>query len=370
MSRNNQAMATQNMPTPARLKVIKGPHKGVSYKLVASKVTIGRSHENDIVLEEDEKCSRKQAILKLGSNNMYSIKDISNKSTLKVNNMVQFQSNLQDGDVIQFGSTTLQFSFKAPPQRPQAMNQAMTPLAPVPVKPKAKSGDQIIPLEVSENSGLAAIPPEQNISPEAHNYQTPYTPPPPPLKKKRRKKKSLLPKIILLFLVLGGFWLFTEDSSDTTSEQKKDLLRTEKDAEENLKTLAELKEKEEQDREKKRSVSYKNAQAAYIKGIRDYRKGVYVRAIESFRACKILYPQHELCGSYLQKSEAKVQQLIQAWMIAGKEYREKRRFSACMSSFQNVMTAITAVKKAGSQTTFNEAKENFKICQLKYEDRY
>ena len=85
-----------------------------------------------------------------------------------------------------------------------------------------------------------------------------------------------------------------------------------------------------------------------------------LRAIESFRACKTIHPQHDLCTSYLQKTQIKQQQLIQAWMTTGKGYRENRRFMACMSSFKNVMTTINNTQNL----TYKEAKENYKICSL------
>ena len=172
--------------------------------------------------------------------------------------------------------------------------------------------------------------------------------------------------MILGLLVLGFVWLMSQDSGQNP-EEKEDKLRTLANREENIKTLTELKEKELEKRSKSALSSYKNAQFAYVKGIRDYRKGVYGRAIESFRVCKTIYPQHNLCDSYLKKARLKRQQLIQAWMVAGKDYRQKRRFKACMSSFQNVMTALEQDKR---NPNYKEAKESFDICKIQHGDRY
>ncbi len=378
MSKKNPTPSFPLAPSApvARLRVIKGPHKGVAYKLVAGKITIGRSSENDIVLINDEKCSRKQAIVSLGTDNTYSIKNLSKKSPAKVNDIVSIQSDLQDGDLIQFGTTVLQFEFKGAPPLPAHAPLQSVPLAPLPLQPAesslppAKKEQQELALMLDDESNKNLPKLQQSNPPPAHMpfpQQGPaYYPTSSPLNQKKQKnKKKLMPKIILGILLLGGVWLFSQDS-EQKKIKKEDKLRTLANMEENIKTLEELKEKELEDRSKNSLSTYKNAQFAYIKGIRDYRKGIYGRAIEAFRVCKTIYPQHDLCGSYLKKAQIKKQQLVQAWMVAGKHYRQKRRFKACMSSFQNVMTALQDKKTP----TYKEAKENFDICKIKYGDRY
>ncbi len=376
-------------PTLARLKVIKGPYKDFAFKLVAGKVSIGRSSENDIALVNDDKCSRKQAIINLNPDNSYSIKDVSNRASIKINDISKIQSKLQDGDLIQFGSSVLQFERKDtnPPQAPNTpasaplyATPAPTPAAasapmpvpvPVPLNPEAsltnKAHQAPVPIQESKENPLSLKQesPVPGLAPNYPNYGlNPYSPQPHLNKKRKKKKSSFMTKIILLFLALGGVYLFLSDSNDT--KEKQDKLRSNLDREEDIKTLTELRKEEQDKRSKNALATYKNAQFAYIKGIRDYRKGVYNRAIESFRVCKTLYPQHDLCASYLKKAQIKNQQIIQAWMIAGKDYREKRRFVPCMASFKNVMMAI----RDKQNLTYKEAFENYKICQIQHEDRY
>lgn len=386
--KTSEVSTLDNIP---RVKVIEGPHKGTSYKLVAGKITIGRSSENDIVLINDDKCSRKQAIITLESNNTYFIKDVSNKGSIRINEISKIKSDLQDGDLIQFGASVLQFVF------PGAKDIQLPAAAPSPIinpvpentnSPEVSNNQQLIPVASGSQSvtgrqtetgstdadNLPSLKtdnnmPVMNMNPGIPNYnyppgyQSPHIPTP-PSKKKSKRSKSLGPKIILLALVIGGAWLFSQDTKQKGT--KEDKIRTMQDMEEEIKTLTELKDQELEKRNKNLDYNYKYAQSAYVKGLRDYRKGIYIRAIESFRVCKTLYPQHELCPSYLKKAQAKNQQLIQAWMVAGKDYREKRRFVSCMSSFKNVMMAI----KNQKNRTYKEASENFKICQIQYEDRY
>ena len=194
-------------PAAARLRVIKGPHKGVAYKLVAGKVTLGRSSENDIVLINDEKCSRKQAVVTLNPDSTYSIKDLSKKSPLKVNDKVSFQSDLQDGDLIQFGSSVLQFEFKGalpPPGYPAPPMPA--PLPPsagaLPPTPLPKKDPDSLELALEEPASASAPAPTnpipQNLSPPPYNPAPPppgfYPPPPSSAARKNKREKNFCPK--------------------------------------------------------------------------------------------------------------------------------------------------------------------------------
>ena len=362
-----QLKAPIPMPQATKLKAIKGPYKGVVYKLVAGKITIGRSSENDIALTNDDKCSRRQALLQLEKSGHYSIKDLSKRASLKVNNMVKIQSDLQDGDLIQFGSTVLQMEQPAlPSPSPQPPAQPLTPV------PSVGSVGHTPPAPINPSPALPADKAEPSLAllndpmPQAPHMPFPDDPvnqPLPDYKAQKPLKKKIKPKIVLVGVAGALAYLLLSDNS---KKEEEDKLRTQMEMEESVKTLTELKQTEIKKREKNQLSSYKHAQFAYIKGIRDYRKGVYSRAVESFRACKTLYPQHKLCGSYLEKARTRNQQLIQAWMIAGKRNREKRRFVPCMSSFQNVMTAIRDKKNL----TYKEAFENYTICKLQHEDRY
>ena len=332
----------------ARLKVKQGPHKGTIYKLVANKVTIGRSSDSDICLIDDEKCSRKQAVIIFESKG-YSIKDISKRSSLKINHLHQVYAELKDGDLIQFGNTVLQFEYKVP--------QKQVPAAP-PIPVIAPKGKHIA---LKSNPTLAQ---KQNIPADlASPLEMPQVQHNAPFKVKKKKKRSKI------MLVVGGLfllWLFMGDSSSDSKDEERDVLITRQDKEQDVKTLSDLKEKEKAKRQINSLPNFKNAQFAYIKGMRDYRKGFYTRAIESFRVCQTLYPKHSLCANYLQKAKLKQQQLVQAWMVAGKYYREKREFYACMAAFQNVIYAIQDT----TNIIHKEAWENYKICQIQYKDRY
>ncbi len=361
---------TASLPE-ARLKVVQGPYKGVSYKIVSAKVIIGREKSCDIQLTKDKKCSRQQAVILFKSKGYY-IKDLSGKASLKVNSVRKIQSRLQDGDLIKCGTSILQFECKELKSMVPVLSQRQgqkvkvpipIPPAGTPVASKSVHAEELkAPVPFSSQGALLTA---QQDSPVQQSIQQPGLSPHPAVSKKRSTgKKSQLPRILIgalvvLFLVL----LLSEDKKLKPQEDK---LRTAESIEEDVKSLTELKEQEMEKKKRNMEVSFKDAQAAYINGIRDYRKGVYVRAIEAFRVCKTLYPQHELCGTYLQKAQNKKQQLIQAWMLDGKDARAKGRFEACLGAFKNVMLAV----RDKSNLTYKEALGNYDICKIKFEGRY
>ena len=363
-----------HLPPAVRLKVLEGPHKGVSYKLVSAKITIGRSSENDIILSQDKKCSRRQALVMMAPNGHYSIKDLSQRASLKVNSIIKMQSDLADGDIIEFGKTVMQFENPLA-QHPLAQNPLVQNPGPLPATAGALA---LAPTSAQADPAalnLVSKPSNQEVAPlglvqdnvHASAQQTHFAFP----KAKAQKKINTKFKIVLAVLGLGVLWLLMQDS-DKNDKKQKDSLKTMLEREEDVKTLQELKQKEQDKRSINNLPSYQNAQSEYIKGIRDYRKGFYSRAIESFRVCRTIFPKHKLCSSYMEKAKVKNQQLIQAWMVAGKNYRQKRRFVSCMSSFKNVMVTVQNLsgETYENDMVYKEAEENYDICKIQHEDRY
>lgn len=369
MKNNAQLKSLQLHALPAaRLKVVQGPHKGVSYKLVSPKVIIGRGDTCDIQLVKDKKCSRQQAVVLLKKNG-YCIKDLSSRASLKVNNVSKIQSELQDGDLIKCGASVLQFEcknskFLSAPSKSQKQQINV----PIPIRPAGASSVPVpvenaqVPTLSPEHGGLLTI--QKDLPVHQPTIQPGLSSQLAQNKKQSTGRKSQMPRILIGVLVL--LFLFLLLSEDKKPKSPEDNLRTAKNVEEDIKSLAELKEEEKEKKKRNMEISFKNAQAAYVKGIRDYRKGVYVRAIESFRVCKTLYPQHELCETYLQKAKIKRDQLVQAWMLDGRDARAKGRYEACLAGFKNVMLAI----RDKNNLTYKEASENFDICKIKFEGRY
>ncbi len=91
----------------ASLKVVRGLQAGASYPLSAEAMTIGRSPQCDIFLN-DMTVSRMHAVIeKEGSS--FIIRDQNSYNGLWVNDLSVESKTLRDGDQIQVGSFTLEY---------------------------------------------------------------------------------------------------------------------------------------------------------------------------------------------------------------------------------------------------------------------
>lgn len=99
------AMASQKLLGDATLKIAKGPQVGSSFGLNADHLTIGRSPQCDIFLN-DMTVSRMHASLERTQQG-YRISDAESFNGLWVNNVNVKDADLQDGDVIQIGTFCL-----------------------------------------------------------------------------------------------------------------------------------------------------------------------------------------------------------------------------------------------------------------------
>lgn len=89
----------------ATLQVVKGPQVGSVFRLAADKLTVGRSPECDIFLN-DMTVSRMHATIERTPAG-YTITDADSFNGLWVNNLNVKDAALQDGDVVQIGAFCL-----------------------------------------------------------------------------------------------------------------------------------------------------------------------------------------------------------------------------------------------------------------------
>jgi len=324
---NDVIVSEQNKPViKAKLRVLSGPFKGKSFKLVSNHIYIGRASEiNDIVVDYDPYCSRKHALIsKDPHSSHYTVSRIAHSANLYVGKKsVQDKLPLKNGNIITIGQT----QFK---------------------------------LEILKKAELAIVPNQKNQLNNVHPSAV--------LSTSSNKSSNLIRLIIITTLIVGlGFLLIT--NSPKQSEQKKEQtkLRLEQDMEDDIQSIKQMREKMIEEKKEIGSSAFKNAQQAYLKGIRDFRKGFFGRAKENFRVCKTLYPQHKLCSGYLKKAQIKYEQLAQRHLVLGKQYREKKQYRQCVSSFTAVMTMMSY---DNNNPLFKEAKTNLSFCKLSLKDSY
>ena len=305
----------------ARLKVIQGPYKGVSYKLVAAKIIIGREKTCDIQLTKDKKCSRQQAVV-LFKNKSYYIKDLSGKASLKVNSVRKIQSELQDGDLIKCGTSILQFECKSLMKTPVSSKQQTPkvkvpiPLRPagsmVPVASKPASANLQAPVPLSAQGALLTV---QQDSPVHQSMPQPGLSPQAVSKKRSTGKKSQLPKILIgLLVVLFLFLLLDEDKKLKPQEDK---LRTAESVEEDVKSLTELKEEEMEKRKEIWKLVLKMPKRLISKGLEITEKVYMFELLKLFVYVKLSILNMNYVEHIYRKRKIKSNNLYRhgCWMV-------------------------------------------------------
>lgn len=314
-----------NQKKKYKLRVIGGPLKGHSFTIIGSSAVIGRiPGECDIVLH-DSYCSRKHAlIIRSKETDSVFIKNISKKASLLVNKKdILNKIEIKNADIIQIGQT----EFK---------------------------------LEISMSSEPILLPPPGQAPPYMErSYEN---------KPKAPKSRSVIFKLVILILLMAGLYLFFNDTGSIDNQKGQLIqLRTEEDIQLEKKQLKEHQDYTLQKKREYNNLDFKNAQIAYLKGIRDYRQGLFGRAIENFRVCRTLYPKHKLCTGALKNAQIKYEQLAQRNTVLGKQYKESRQFKQCAASFQVVKTMMAHNQL---HPLYKEAHENLAFCQLNMRERY
>ena len=101
------AVSQQPVPNLAQVKVVKGPQAGNTIELRGDRLTIGRSPQCDVFLN-DMTVSRLHAVLER-TGATYTVLDQDSYNGLWVNNVNVKSAMLADGDVVQVGTFSLVF---------------------------------------------------------------------------------------------------------------------------------------------------------------------------------------------------------------------------------------------------------------------
>lgn len=298
-------------PQEIIISIQSGLQKGSIYRMVSSRITIGRSAENDIVID-DSKMSRKHAEISFTGQGIQ-IRNLSETNHIHVDGKECKIAALQDQSFFAIGSTQFQLQLKRR-ERPT-------------------------PLQMEGASSTH---------------------------RKSKKPGSKSPLIPLLTITIIGFalWSWINDS------QPKTLSSAVENDEPNIQIAEKIKmqalEKRRPAHISEDDISYQQAQQAYVEGFRDYRKGQFERALASFQACLSLFPQHNMCNRYLRLTQRKVDELIQYHLMLGIKYRDQNQYGACAASFRNVLVMV----KDQQNSKYKEAKANYEACRAQVEERF
>ena len=303
----------------AVLQIIDGAHQGKQIRLMARQIVIGRHSGCDIILKNNKGCSRRHAkVQRKGS--VYTIESLKPDNPVFVNKKpVAGSRPLKDGDTVAIGDMLCVFK-----------EQSAGALAPAP-KALGKPGLAKAPLGGRGPKGAPS---------------------------------KTFQKILIAAAVAGGALLYQRQEGSKKQALEAQKIRTADIVEEEMEALDKL-TKEEEKRIAKLPPETGEAQKAFIKGFRDFRKGYYQRARRHFEHCSALSRKYALCSVYAKKSQSRLERLIQRKMVLGKEYRQKRQYKSCISAFKSVEIMV----RDPSHAAFKEALKNRNLCQLKIQNQ-
>jgi len=366
---------------PLRIKIQRGPLAGQSFNFSQTIVAIGRGTDNDIVLANDVRASRRHAEIRWDGHDLH-IFNISTKSFVAVNGNQVSNIKLDPGAIVLIGESELRIDFHLPtaaePEAPAGSEQN---------EPKTKINHEpeavVVQMPVLQQVRPSPVQPSP-MSPTHHmpgvmggaaggypNYGTNLPgsmgrPSPRPKARRRVAGGSNSGKLrfYAIVAVIGIFfyWMMT-----STPTKKKELtFRSTEQIEKDIETSKEDLKEFEARRERLDNVQYRRAQENYIRGFRDYKQGNYGRARESFQVVLNLDPENELAKRYYQLAKLKFDETVKAHMLQGNRYREKKNWRMCASSYFNVMTMVAN----NQDPVFREARQYYNECTLAQSGRF
>ncbi|MBT4761982.1 MAG: FHA domain-containing protein [Bdellovibrionaceae bacterium] len=316
-------MATKNPNYSFEIKIINGPEKGAKFKLLGSPVFIGRGVDNHISLPKDPKISRQHAKIVFTQKGIEII-DTSKRQRLIVNGVKCEQALLINNSKITIGDSELIFN----------ISQVNTPVA--------QSSNSVQAQEIPGAKKSKGI------------------------KTSKNGKKSNGGRIIIYGILALVLYLVFSDN--VVKKNDAVSLKTDEIIEQEMKKNKELQKilKEQSSKKGTDSVQYREAQATFVRGFRDFKNTNYASSMDAFQACLSLFPEHQLCKRYYRLAYRKHNELIQYNMVLAQQYKEQGQYKVCAQTYKIVMTLL----RDPSSKVYIEAKLSRKTCLLFMEENY
>ncbi|MGE3756195.1 MAG: FHA domain-containing protein [Pseudobdellovibrionaceae bacterium] len=383
--------ARKIIPIKYKITITGGPAKGQNFEFDKNTMSAGRGPENDIVLANDPKVSRKHLEIRQTDAGLF-VELLATSNYLLINGTKAFSGILRPGTVLSIGDTDLQINFEnpasalpppvasAPAQKvfseplnaprfdlPPPKFDLPSPAASLPKAPSFSTPPTLKERKDLRPEGRSSKPSLRSVPSSPAYNSAPYSSPRPA--SVSRVPAAFSPKA-QLYLVVGvmliGVYFYIQETPKppktpveirTTEQIQNDLLRSQQAVE----TQKRMRSQNNQD-----SKQYENAQQYYVKGFRDYRQGQYSRAIQSLQAAISFYPAHHLARKYLDLSRRKLDEFVQYNMLQGRRYKERGNYRLCQASFRHVLVSIMDP----NNKTYVEAKQLYDECSGLTGERY
>jgi tetratricopeptide (TPR) repeat protein len=116
----------------------------------------------------------------------------------------------------------------------------------------------------------------------------------------------------------------------------------------------------------KANPDYIEAQKIYVRGFRNFQKGMYAQAVSSFETCLSIYPDHQLARRYKTLSENRLDELIDFHLTEARIHLENRKYDFCIANYKNVMSQ----SYDKNDKRFTEAKIGLSKCETLKRNQY
>ena len=364
-----------------KLTVVKGPHLGQVFQLNKDVITLGRGPENTVVLMNDPQVSRNHAQISVIDNDL-EIVNLSQK-----NSILAEGANVQKWKIVNFstfmiGDSELSVEYdlgqaviSIPTRQPAEVVPLKTKVKVVPPKAKAGPPQSIQPRPQSNAPAVRSQQvsrPMPNLQNRNFTQQIPapnqnldYQPQP----KEEVKNDSLIANpnfkifLILIILVASAYSVLSTPNKKSQAKKIASTLKYEDEVNNqmNSKKEKELEEDREYLRKQKLSPQSLRVNENFVRGMRDFQLGKYVRAQQFFQLVLNLDPDHPLAKRHLYLSKVRFDELVQEKLMLGESYYKKHNFRMCESMYVQVMDML---QNRNTEQKFLLAEKKARECNL------
>jgi hypothetical protein len=293
----------------ARLKVVHGPDRGVTFVVTSSKVAVGRGEECEVHLG-DLKTSRKHFELENRGDGSWALKDLGSANGVLIKGAATRSALIRSGEILTLGETVLEFISAdvgtrimiAPARSIEQLRQ----------EDQAYQAQRDRVLRLGKSTAAAKAPSAPAVAPSAAGA-----------------KKKFNPGLLIALAALVVLWSFISEDSPVKKRLNKKANFAEKIPAAILPPdqLALVKSQVE----------------PLVKlGLREYQNGNLLRARQHFDEVLRLQPDHSVALRYLNNCTVELDRVVMDYLKLGRRQLDAGKLREARGSFQSVMNLLDA----------------------------
>ena len=380
--------------------MVKGPHAGQVFQLGKGLISIGRGSENDVVLLNDPQVSRAHAQINVVDNQL-EVVNISQKNAVIVDGASVPKWKLVNGAGFSVGDSEFKVEYdlgqavvSIPAERRGEVVQMPVRAVPpenqkvaVPPKKSKKSSSESKKNLPAQRKQAVDRPRTQQQVPMMPYPQQPMAPGMPTQQQmydinaayqaqgmaqaqvQQEKNDSLMASpffkffLIILIVIGAGYSYLATPNKKSNAKKIASTLKYEDEVNNQIisKKESDLEQQRETQLKQKQSPASLRVNESFLRGMRDYQLGNYVRAQEFFQVVLNLEPDHALAKRHLYLAKVRFDELVQEKLMLGDSYYKKHNFRMCASMYTQVMQMLEG---KNNEQKYLLAEKKAKECNL------